>query len=44
MSGGKAMTAVARKFLKMLWGWYRSGGAFDRERVFACHTQMVKAA
>lgn len=34
MSGGKAMTAVARKFLKLLFGLEKSGAAFDRQRVF----------
>lgn len=44
MPGSKAMTAVARKFLKMLFGWHHSGVAFDRERVFACESQFRKAA
>lgn len=34
MPGPKAMTAVARKFLKMIWGWYHSAAAFDAARVF----------
>lgn len=34
MSGGKAMTAVARKFLKLLFGLEKSGAAFDAKRVF----------
>lgn len=34
MPGPKAMTAVARKFLKMIWGWYRAAAAFDPARVF----------
>ncbi len=33
------MTAVMRKFLKLFYGWYQSGGAFDRNRVFACESQ-----
>lgn len=34
MPGGKAMTAVARKFLKLLFGLEKSGAAFDAQRVF----------
>lgn len=34
LCGGKAMTAVVRKFLKLLYGWDKSGGAFDAQRVF----------
>lgn len=37
--GGKAMAAVARHFLKALHGWYRSGAAFDAERLFTCESQ-----
>ena len=44
MSGTKAMTAVMRKFLKLFYGWYKSGGAFDRNRVFACESQHGLAA
>jgi transposase len=36
MCGGKAMTAVARKFLKLLFGLERSTKAFDPQRVFQC--------
>ena len=32
MPGAKAMTAVSRKIVKMMWGWYRSGAAFDAKR------------
>jgi transposase len=32
--GGKAMTAVVRKFLKLLHGLDKSGGTFDPQRVF----------
>ena len=39
MPGSKAMTAVARKIVKMIWGWYRSGRAFDATRVFRCEGQ-----
>jgi transposase len=34
MCGGKAMTAVARKFLKLLFGLERSPQDFDPQRVF----------
>lgn len=44
MEGAKAMTTMARRFLKMLFGWYRSGKAFDRERVFVCESQYQKQA
>jgi len=44
MPGSKAMTAVSRKILKMIWGWYRSGRAFDATRVFRCEGQHRKAA
>jgi len=44
MSGTKAMTAVMRKFLKLFYGWYKSGGHFDRDRVFACESQYQCAA
>lgn len=44
MPGTKAMTAVMRKFLKLFYGWYQSGGAFDRNRVFACQSQHGIAA
>jgi transposase len=44
MPGKKAMTAVSRKIVKMLWGWYHSGVAFDAKRVFACEAQYRNAA
>lgn len=44
MSGTKAMTAVMRKFLKLFYGWYQSGGVFDLNRVFACESQYEIAA
>jgi transposase len=44
MPGTKAMTAVMRKFLKLFYGWYQSGGIFDRTRVFACESQHGAAA
>lgn len=36
MPGKKAMMAVSRKIVKMIWGWYRSGAAFDAGRVLKC--------
>jgi len=44
MPGKKAMTAVSRKIVKMIWGWYQSGAAFDATRVFACLGQHQRAA
>jgi len=44
MKGTKAMTAVARKLLKMLWGLYKSGAEFSPERVFACESTFAEAA
>ena len=41
MSGTKAMTAVSRKFLKMLYGWYKSGKEFDKTRVFMCESSYT---
>ena len=34
MVGNKAMVAMMRKFLKMFYGWYKSGLPFDKNRVF----------
>lgn len=44
MPGKKAMTAVSRKIVKMIWGWYRSGAAFDATRVFTCQGEHRRAA
>lgn len=44
MPGPVAMTAVARKFLKLLFGLQRSTHAFDPIRVFKCDAQYAKAA
>jgi len=44
MPGNKAMTCVARHFLKKFFGWYKSAQAFDRQRFFACETQYRSAA
>ena len=44
MPGNKAMTCVARHFLKKFYGWYKSGTAFSQQRFFSCETQYKKAA
>lgn len=44
MPGNKAMTAVARKALKLIWGLYQSKEKFDRARVFTCASQFAIAA
>jgi transposase len=44
MPGKKAMTAVGRKIVKLIWGWYRSGAAFDARRVFTCQGEHRRAA
>lgn len=43
MPGQKAMTCVMRKILKMFFGWYHSGGVFDRTRVFTSLGQAQAA-
>lgn len=44
MPGKKAMMAVSRKIVKMIWGWYQSGAAFDAKRVFKCQGEYRKVA
>ena len=44
MPGVRAMMIIAKKFLRMIFGIYRSGTAFDASRVFECHSQHNKAA
>ncbi len=44
MPGNKAMTVMIRRFVKMLFGWYRSGGQFDARRVFVAASQYRQAA
>ncbi|OPY77889.1 MAG: Transposase IS116/IS110/IS902 family protein [Syntrophorhabdus sp. PtaU1.Bin153] len=44
MPGNKAMTCVARHFLKKFYGWYKSGEAFDHERFFSCASQYKEVA
>jgi hypothetical protein len=40
----KGMAALLRKFLRLLFGWYRSGREFDRRRVFAAAGEYATAA
>jgi transposase len=44
MPGNKAMTCVARHFLKKFYGWYKSGEAFNKERFFSCESQIKAVA
>ncbi|MEJ2033789.1 MAG: transposase [Deltaproteobacteria bacterium] len=44
MPGNKAMTIVARQLLRKLYGWYRSGEAFDEQRFFTCKSRYQKLA
>jgi transposase len=44
MEGTKAMTAVSRKLVKMIWGWTHSKGGFDAARVFTCRAAYARAA
>lgn len=44
MPGNKAMTIVARQMLRKIWGWYRSGEAFDEQRFFTCRSRYEKLA
>ena len=40
MCGNKAMTVVARNFLRKFFGWYKAGGGeFNRDRWFNCESQ-----
>ena len=39
MPGNKAMTVVARHLLRKIYGWYRSGKAFDEKRFFTCKSK-----
>ena len=42
MVGNKAMVAMMRKFLKMFYGWYKSGVPFDKNRVFSDEINYVQ--
>jgi transposase len=44
MPGTKAMTAVSRKFVKMIWGWAHATAGFDADRVFVCRAAFPRAA
>lgn len=44
VSGTMAMAAVSRKFLKMLFGLYKSGRKFDPDRVFVCESEYEPKA
>jgi len=44
MPGNKAMTCVARHFLKKFYGWYKSGEAFNKDRFFSCESQYKEVA
>lgn len=44
MPGNKAMTIVARHLLRKIFGWYRSGKAFDEQRFFTCKSRHQKLA
>ena len=44
MVGQKAMMAVARKFLKLLWGWNRSAQEYVQGRVFCCASRFQPQA
>ena len=41
-NGTKAMVAVMRKFLKMIFGLMKSQSSFDSSRVFLCHFDYQK--
>jgi len=44
MIGPKAMTAVARKYLKLLYGLHKSKQSFSKIRTFECQSQFKQAA
>jgi len=44
MPGKQAMTAVARKLVKVLWGIYYSKDTFDMNRVFICASAYERSA
>lgn len=44
MPGNKAMTVIARHMLRKLYGWYRSGEAFDEQRFFISKSRYKKIA
>jgi transposase len=44
MPGNKAMTIVSRHLLRKIFGLYRSGKAFEKERFFTCESRYKKLA
>ena len=44
VAGTASMASISRRFLKMLFGWYRSGAAFDAARMRTCASAYRKAA
>ena len=44
MVGNKAMTVVARQFLRKFYGWYNSGEAFDQNRFFKPEAECLRKA
>jgi hypothetical protein len=42
--GNKAMTIVARQFLRKFYGWYKSGRDFDEKRFFTSQSEYMKMA
>jgi len=42
MVGNKAMVAMMRKFLRMFYGWYKSGLPFNENRVFTGNVKYVQ--
>jgi hypothetical protein len=42
--GTKAMMTIARKFLRLIFGLYKSGEEFNPQRVFECESKFNKAA
>jgi transposase len=43
MPGTKALTVIARHFLKMLYAVYKSGAGFDETRIFVCESRFKEA-
>ena len=44
MGGSKAITVMMRRYVKMIFGWYRSGQKFDPFRVFLAESEYRRAA
>lgn len=41
--GQKALVTIARKYLKMLWGWEHSAWGFDEQRVFMDQARWIQS-